>query len=241
MTFPPGIGWLRSAAMGFATSSALLGACAGDPVVEPSQSTEPTDSKALVAVNAASALPPPQAFTAEQIETARQALGEAPLQGGASSLDELGQLVVAGLNSGDLEALEALVVTGPEYKERLFSTLANHPSALEFGADASWDMTSRETRDDLRSALQSLGNRNLTFVRIAPPASEERRGLTLHRRPKLVVETPEGEQLDLAVLGSVVEHQATQTFKLLSYRDTPWRSKAPSTPPAGREVAAREE
>jgi hypothetical protein len=213
-----------------ATAGVLFGtsACglfdAGDPTDGRAPTAAATQTELDTVRTAAPVLP--TSFTDEQIEAARQALGDAPLVGGVASLEELGERVVASLNARDLEALEALLVSGSEYKERLFRTLANHPSALTFGADSSWDMTSRETRDDLRRSLERWGGRDLTFVRIEPPASETRRGLTLHRRPKLVVATTEGETFDIAMLGSVVEHQRTQTFKLLSYRDAPWHGKS---------------
>jgi hypothetical protein len=226
-----------SAAATLALLAALVLGCEGDPVAErPSASVRSSD--APLSVNAASTVSGAE-FTQEQREAAWLALGEAPLEGGLSSLDELGERVVAGLNAGELEALEALLVTGEEYKQRLFLTLANHPSALTFGADASWDMTSRETRDDLRSSLHNLGQQKLTFVRIEPPASEERRGLTLHRRPKLFVRTATGEEVALAILGSVVEHHASGTFKLLSYRDAPWRPKAAAEMQAPRSGSLR--
>ena len=216
-----------------ATGLALSGATAcglssstSEAVEDQPQALEavPQNSPTPTAVRAAAPVPP-SAFTPEQIEAARRTLGEAPLDGGVSSLEELGQRVVAGLNARDLEALEALLVTGSEYKERLFLALANHPSALTFGADSSWDMTSRETRDDLRRTLGQWGGRDLSFVRIEPPASQPKPGLVLHRRPALVVRTPGGDELTIAMLGSVVEHEATRTFKLLSYRDAPWHGK----------------
>lgn len=222
--------------------SLLLAACGGSSPAA-TNDTAAQIQPAHAEVRAQEALPPsataastpaapplgaPATFTAEHIAAAERALGSAPLENGLSSLEEIGERVIAGLNAGDLEALEALLVSEREYKDRLFLTLANHPSALTFGADASWDMTARETRDDLRRTLDSFAHKDLKFVGIEPPTSESKRGLTLHRRPKLIVRTPEGEEFELALLGSVVEHQATHTFKLLSYRDTPWRKRGAS-------------
>jgi hypothetical protein len=205
-----------------ATALLCTGACGRSNSADAARS-KPTNevSAANAAVHAASRPPAPAGFTVVQVDSARRALGDGPLLGATASLDELGRRVVAGLNVSDREALESLLVTGGEYKGRLFLTLANHPSALKLGPDASWDMTSRETRDDLRHALDQYGGRDLTFVRVEPAAVDERAGLTVYRRPKIVAQTSEGEQIRLVLLGSVVEHQATGTFKPLSYRDSP--------------------
>lgn len=225
----------RATIVRWAALPLLLVACGGssptgthDTAAKTQDANAAAGSRAVSSPSSAPVAPPSVAsatFTAEQIAAAEHSLGLAPLEGGLSSLEEIGQRVVDGLNAGDLKALEALLIGEREYKDRLFLTLANHPSALTFGADASWDMTARETRDELRRTLDRHGRKNLVFVGIEPPASESKRGLIVHRRPKLTVRTLDGETFDLAVLGSVIEHDATHTFKLLSYRDTPWRKR----------------
>jgi hypothetical protein len=159
-------------------------------------------------------------FTAEQNAEALAALGTAPLEGGASNLDEIGRAAVEALNASDREALEALLVSEKTFKERLFLAIANHPSALKFGANASWDMTNRETRDDLGRIVKEHGGKDWTFVGIEPQKQYERPGLRLYRRPRLVVTGKDGKEQRLVLLGTVIEHVATSTFKLMSYRDS---------------------
>lgn len=146
-------------------------------------------------------------------------LGDAPLERGAASLDALGRAVVAGLNAQDHDALLALAITEREYKRRLFNALSNSESARQMGPALLWSMQSGESRDDLRHILELHGGKNLSFVAIEPRATEARDGITLHRRPVLVVHSAdERANQRLFLLGSVVEHDATHTFKLIAYR-----------------------
>lgn len=146
-------------------------------------------------------------------------VGAEPLAGGLGSLDELGEAVVAGLVARDARALAGLAISRDEYTGRLFPALANHPSAEALGRDLLWDMHVRQSEDDLQRALAQHGGADLTFIRLEPRGTSRRAGVTFHERPRLVVRDAAGRERSLQLLASVIEHDATGTFKLLGYRD----------------------
>lgn len=150
---------------------------------------------------------------------AAPSVGDEPLVGGHTSLDALGHAVVAGLNAGDLQALATLAITEGEYTGRLFPALASHPAAEAVGRDLLWDMHARQSRDDMQRALDLHGGEGLRFVRFEPRRQVRRAGVVFHERPRVVVEDTRGDQHRLQILASVIEHEATHTFKLLGYRD----------------------
>jgi len=176
-------------------------------------------------VHCPSALTPADAgSTSEQLHLAVQPpapaeLGSEPLRGGHPSLHALGEAIVDGLVRGDAEALDALIVDTHDYKGRLFPLLANSPSAHQMGADLLWDMQSRESRDERDRAIRLYGGRPLRLISIKSPRPVERRaGLLLHRSPVLLALDDQGAAHELRILATVLEHEATGTFKLLAYR-----------------------
>lgn len=146
-------------------------------------------------------------------------VGAEPLAGGLRGLDELGAAVVAGLVARDERALLDLSITHDEYTGRLFPALVNHPSAEALGRDLLWDMHVRQSEDDLRRALDRHGGADLMFIRLEPRGTSRRAGVTFHERPRLIVRDAVGRERSLTLLASVIEHDATGTFKLLGYRD----------------------
>ncbi|HEY8375485.1 MAG TPA: hypothetical protein VIK91_03305 [Nannocystis sp.] len=148
-----------------------------------------------------------------------RAVGPEPLAGGFSSLDALGAAVVAALNAGDAAALAALTVTRDEYIGRLFPALANHPAAEAFGRELLWDLHARQSRDDMQRALAHHGRADLRYVRLEPRGRLARAGVIFHERPRLVVTDRSGAERSLQLLASVIEHEATGTYKLLGFRD----------------------
>lgn len=144
--------------------------------------------------------------------------GATPLQGGLASLDAVGQAVVDALNTRDAAALTALLVSESDYKGRLFAALANHPSALKMGPDLLWDMQRREGADELARALEHFGGQDFQYVGLEPERVEDEPSVRFHRRPVLVVDDRRGERRRLQILGSVVEHLPSGSYKLLTYR-----------------------
>lgn len=146
-------------------------------------------------------------------------VGDAPLAGGLPSLRALGEAVVAGLVARDAEALAALAVSEAEYTGRLFPALASSPAAEAMDRALLWDLHIRQSRDDLRRALERHGGGELRFVRFEPRRQVRRAGVVFHERPRVVVRDAAGEERSLQLLASVIEHELSQTFKLLGFRD----------------------
>ncbi|MFZ6185760.1 hypothetical protein [Nannocystis pusilla] len=146
-------------------------------------------------------------------------VGDEPLAGGLPSVEALGEAVVTGLVDGDAAALAALTVSHDEYTGRLFPAIANHPAAEAMGRELLWDMHARQSADDLQRALDHHGGAALEFVRFEPRQTVRRAGIVFHERPHLVVRGEDGAERRLQILASLVEHESTQTFKLLGFRD----------------------
>lgn len=142
----------------------------------------------------------------------------APLQGGLPSLDALGQAVVDGLNAREAAALTGLLLSEADFKGRLFTSLANHPSAVQMGPNLVWDMQRREGADELARALERFGGQDLRYVGLVPERVEDGPGVRFHRRVTLIVDDRSGKRQRLQILGSVVEHLASGSFKLITYR-----------------------
>jgi len=142
----------------------------------------------------------------------------AALQGGLASLDAVGQAVVDALNARDAAALTALLVSEADFKGRLFASLANHPNAIAMGPDLLWDMQRREGADELSRGLERWGGQDLRYVGLEPERVEVGPGVRFHRRPLLVVDDRRGDRHKLQILGSIVEHLSSGSFKLITYK-----------------------
>jgi hypothetical protein len=71
----------------------------------------------------------------------------------------------------------------------------------------------------MQRALGHHGGAALAFVRFEPRRTVRRAGVVFHERPHLVVRGEDGAEHELQILASLVEHESTQTFKLLGFRD----------------------
>jgi hypothetical protein len=167
-----------------------------------------------------------RAGAAEAAEAAEESVSgvdgvddDAPLRGASPSLTAIGEAVVAGLAAEDRDALAGLLVDRRDFEGRLFEALSNHPAAAQMGPALLWDMQTREGADELDRALREYGGRPLTLRSVEALAVERRQGIVIHRRPRLrVVDSSNGEVFSLQILGSVIEHVASGSFVLLTYR-----------------------
>ena len=147
-------------------------------------------------------------------------LGDAPLEGAESSLDALGRAIVDALNANDRTALLGLALSPTEYKVRLFDALVQHPNAYKMGPDLLWDMHAAESNGDLSQALSRFGKRNLAFASIAVDRTEERKGgLVFHKRPTILAKDADGNEVKLRLVGTIVEHPASGSFKILGFKN----------------------
>lgn len=141
-----------------------------------------------------------------------------PLEGGLGSLDEVARAVVEGLNTNKAQSLRQLLLSEADFTGRLFDVLSNHPNARQMGPGLIFAMQGRQSEDDLARALERFGGRGLRLLAVEPGVIETAKGATLYRRPLLRVEDARGEPLALELLGTVIEHTPSHTFKLLGYR-----------------------
>ena len=147
-------------------------------------------------------------------------IGDRPLAAGAASVAALGTALVEALNARSEPGLRALVVTEEEYTARLFPVLIRHASAKKMGAGLVWRNLAGESDGDLRTALQRHGGAGYRFVRLEPAEVEARPKVRIHRKPIVVVRDGHGEEHRLVMLGPVIEHVPSGTWKILSFRDT---------------------
>lgn len=143
---------------------------------------------------------------------------ERALDGGLDSLDAVARAVVDGLNAGDARGLMQLLLSEADFTGRLFDVLSNHPNARQMGPGLIFAMQRHQSEDELSRALTAFGRRGLRLLAVEPGTIETLAGATLYRRPQLRVEDARGEQSTIALVGTVVEHTPTHTFKILGYR-----------------------
>jgi hypothetical protein len=146
-------------------------------------------------------------------------VGDKPLSNGQPSLEALGKAVVAALEAKDGRALLGLSVSQQEFEWRLFGALVSDPSQRKLGPGPAWKNMSSESLRAMGNALSKHGGKGHVFWSLESTKKEERSGLVLHRRPKLVVKDAGGNMLELSILGEVVEHPASGTFLVLSFAD----------------------
>jgi hypothetical protein len=146
-------------------------------------------------------------------------IGDEPLHAGAQSEADLGAALVAGLAARDAAALTALALDVEEHA-RLYPVLIHHPNAAKAGPAFAWSTLQRESRGDLHTAVERYGGRALEFVRFAPREVLERPKVRILVRPTVVVRTEAGLEEELVVLGSILEHVPSGTWKIIAFRDT---------------------
>lgn len=146
-------------------------------------------------------------------------LGRAPLANGQPSLEALGKGIVAGLEAKDGGALMRLSLSQGEFERRLFGVLVSDPEQRKAGPGPAWKNLSSESVVAMGNALSRYGGKGHAFVSLVSTRSEERPGIVLHQQPKLTVKDANGTELELPILGEVVEHPASGTFLVLSFAD----------------------
>ena len=139
-------------------------------------------------------------------------------RGSFNSLDHIGQACVNALNRGDADALHRLRVSRDEFLSWIWHEFpAAHPPN-NFPGDFAWANLNKQSVLGLRKSLRTHGGKDLTFVDLRfEELTEKYNGFTLLRGSVLTVRTPNGNTLELRILGSVVK-KAGQ-YKLLSFKE----------------------
>ncbi len=157
----------------------------------------------------------------EPLDFSNVDVGDAAMEAASESLDALGKAIVAALNANDADALAKVALTERDYKDRFFPITIHHKSGLGLGAELAWAELHGESKGDMHSALERYGSQGFEFVRFEATGVDERPKVNLHRRPKVVVKTAQGDEQTLVMLGSIIEHTPSSGFKVLAFRDTP--------------------
>lgn len=193
MTMRARLGWL--------VAGMLLIACSTPPAPSASEAT-PKQGAAKGPAKAA--------------EAVKVTVSEEPLASGQPSLEALGQAVVKGLNDKDGRALLAVSIGEGEYQRRFFAVL-EAPSTISQGPQLAWAKRDHLTRSGLAKALREHGGKGYVFKSLKSTSHEDRHGLVLHHEPRLQVADADGMTQELKILGTVVEHSASQTFAISSF------------------------
>ena len=138
--------------------------------------------------------------------------------GSFNSLDHIGQVCVDALNRGDADALHRLRVNRDEYLSWIWHEFpAAHPPN-NFPGDFAWANLNKQSVLGLGKWLRTYGSKDFTFVDIRfEKPTEKYNGFTLLRGSVLTVRNPNGNNLELRILGSVVKKAGR--YKLLSFKE----------------------
>ena len=135
-------------------------------------------------------------------------------RGYAETPEELGQAVVEALNSNSESDLHRLRVDKDSYINELWPEF----SSPGFTGEFAWGNLNKKCVRGVLKWLRQYGGKDYTFVRIRfTEPSRDYGSFNLRRGTVLTVRTPEGDEKDLKILGSVVEKNGR--YRLLSYDD----------------------
>lgn len=138
--------------------------------------------------------------------------------GSFNSPAHIGQVCVDALNRGDTDVLHRLRVNRDEYLSWIWPEFPAARPPRNFPGDFAWSNLNKQSVLGLGKWLQVYGGKNLTFVdmRFEKP-TEKYNGFTLLRGSVLTVRNVNGNNLELRILGSVVEKAGR--YKLLSFKE----------------------
>lgn len=134
-----------------------------------------------------------------------------------NSLDSPGQLglaVVDALNQKDIVRLNDLRVQRKEYLSWIYPAFPKS----NFPPDFAWSNLNKKCNVGMQRWIDRFGGLNLIFLEIRfdkPTRSYD--GFQLFRGTVLTLKNPEGQEMDLPILGSVI--MKDNRYKLLSYDD----------------------
>jgi hypothetical protein len=109
------------------------------------------------------------------------------------------------------------VVPKGEYERRLFGAVVGDPAVIRQGPERAWVQQDTQSRGGLAKALREHGGKGYVFKSLQSTDEAERRGVVVHRNPRLTVADAEGVVQELTILGMVVEHTASKTVAILTF------------------------
>jgi len=126
--------------------------------------------------------------------------------------------VVTALNQGDVEALHRLRVTREEYLAWIWPSFPSSKAPYAFPADFAWSNLNKKCQIGVNKWVRIYGRQDLVFSSLHfEKSAEEYKGFRLLRGTVLSAKKPNGDEIALEIIGSMVENAGR--YKLLSYRD----------------------
>lgn len=126
----------------------------------------------------------------------------------------LAAAVLAGLEARDRAALERLALSEEEFREQVFPEM---PAWGKIPMEYVWGDLRQKSENQLAGVLDALGGKAFTVEEVLfDGGATAYETFVVHRKPRLVVrERSSGEKRDIAIFGSVIEHEGR--YKLFSY------------------------
>src|SRR6185295_16717115 len=116
------------------------------------------------------------------------------LTGGAASIDQLGRMLLAGINARDERGIHALAVTRNEFEVILWREFPESRPVTHITADDAWEMSSIQSNAGVGRTLGALGYRRLEFIRVDTGPPVPYRNFTLYRKVEIVTRDPATSQ-----------------------------------------------
>jgi hypothetical protein len=139
-----------------------------------------------------------------------------PLGNTFASLDDLGAEVVRRVAANDAAGLGSLALTETEFKAHVWPYLPVSRPERNVPFDYVWSQQQQRSQGFLAETMARHGGRAYAFLglRFAGVASEYG-PVKVHRDSVLHVRTPEGDETDVRLFGSALEHAGR--FKVYSF------------------------
>ena len=124
--------------------------------------------------------------------------------------------VLSSVQSGNLEPLEALALTEPEFRRYIWPELPVSRPESNTPVEFVWGMLHRNSEAHLRQTLARFNGRRLALKRIEfRGASTMYRHVAVHRDTTLVVDAGDGTEQIVRLFGSMIEKDGR--WKVFSY------------------------
>lgn len=140
------------------------------------------------------------------------------LKGGATSLEDLARLLLAGLQTRDERAIHALRVTRREFNVILWPEFPQSRPITRITSQDAWDLSEPTSRAGVARSVGLYGGRQLSLLRVTASRREAFRNFTLHRDFAIEArDAADGVVARLRFASTVVERRGR--FKALIYKD----------------------
>jgi siroheme synthase (precorrin-2 oxidase/ferrochelatase) len=125
--------------------------------------------------------------------------------------------VLEAVYNNDIERLKAMAITSEEYESYIWpqSPLSKIKQWQE-NYDFVWKQQFSRSSHSLRQMLARYGGRQYTLIRVRfEDDTTDHAIYKAHRDARLLVENPEGKEMELNLFGSIVEMDSQ--FKIMSF------------------------